>query len=866
MSPLLDPVWPWSRLWDLLLQTPPSVRALALMAAVACVPLPVLALSRIRGLFTAVAGAAALALVLVIRHLWPLAWNDGHSSTGGGVGGFFAGIGWLLLLIVLLVGPSLLAGLSIAGYAGRGRVPRGRRALIIGLRLLAFLLALVAVWRPSLARTESEQAHSLLYIVVDTSRSMGAITDEPRNQSRWEHVKDVIDKSRVPIERLVEDHQVEVRWFAFDDQLREFDPNDPGEAEGKRTDFGAMLRQLHDRREGQLPLRGLIIISDGADNGTNISALAEAARWRGLPCTIHTFACGNPRTSLQQNDVAITSISTSPSPFVPVKGKLKVKVYIDARGFENSKQPVRLYLEGDDGKDKVKASRDVVLPLTVGNEVVLECDAPARPGEYKVKVQVGPEDQERAVGEVTSHNNTIETFVTVSKEGISVLLVDRQRAFEPQFVWDALAEDPRIRVTPVWVRGGKPLAGSEASRLFSQQEQPYDVIILGDVTLAQLQSIDPKAATRIAEMVGRGAGLVVLGGLHNLGNGGWQGSPLEPLLPVDLSFREQSEARVGMVPTKDGLRLASSVLRLDTAPDLKSAWAELNKVAKLDGYTRLRLPEKRNNPTLMVLAHTDEEGGKGDPLLVAQNYSAGGAAGKGNVARVLVFGGDTTWRWKRSPKGEPLFNRFWKQMVVWLAKQEDAAGSVWVKPDARRIPVRTDLGFQVGIRGKGGGPDLRDGEYKPVVVEGPGGSTPVTIVRGATENRGTFTQTQTPGIYRIKVHGKGKDPSGGVIEGDASARVIVYDEDVEMARPAANPEFLAQLAAAGGGGEALRVERLPEFLSRLAEQPLDRGKPKLILRPDWQTRGRSPFLGVYFVVFCVVVGAEWALRRWWGLV
>jgi hypothetical protein len=96
--------------------------------------------------------------------------------------------------------------------------------------------------------------------------------------------------------------------------------------------------------------------------------------------------------------------------------------------------------------------------------------------------------------------------------------------------------------------------------------------------------------------------------------------------------------------------------------------------------------------------------------------------------------------------------------------------------------------------------------------------------------------------------------------------VIVFNEDLEMTRPAADPEFLARLAAAGGGGEALRIEELPNFLNRLAEQPADRGKPRQTLRPDWQTRGRSPFLGIFFVVFCAVVCGEWGLRRWWGLV
>ena len=62
------------------------------------------------------------------------------------------------------------------------------------------------------------------------------------------------------------------------------------------------------------------------------------------------------------------------------------------------------------------------------------------------------------------------------------------------------------------------------------------------------------------------------------------------------------------------------------------------------------------------------------------------------------------------------------------------------------------------------------------------------------------------------------------------------------------------------------MEQLADFLNRLAEQRTDQGKPKLLLRPDWRTTGRSGFLVAFFVAFCALVSAEWGLRRWWGMV
>jgi len=138
-------------------------------------------------------------------------------------------------------------------------------------------------------------------------------------------------------------------------------------------------------------------------------------------------------------------------------------------------------------------------------------------------------------------------------------------------------------------------------------------------------------------------------------------------------------------------------------------------------------------------------------------------------------------------------------------------------------------------------------------------------MRSPTQTRGVVGATRQPGVYRLTVKGEGKDPAGGVVSGESSARVILYDEDLELSRPAADPEFMKKLAAAGGG-EALRVEQLADHLSRLAEEPLDRGKPKMELRPDWRTTGRSAFLVFFFVLFSAVVSLEWGLRRRWGLV
>ncbi len=278
----------------------------------------------------------------------------------------------------------------------------------------------------------------------------------------------------------------------------------------------------------------------------------------------------------------------------------------------------------------------------------------------------------------------------------------------------------------------------------------------------------------------------------------------------------------------------------------EKAWETL---PELEGISRLR---KSNNGIETVLAESD----KNEPILIAQNYGEG---------RVLAFAGDTTNRWIVNPQKQQMHGRFWRQMVLWLAKQENAEGSVWIKPDTRRLPVHGDLGFSVGVRSRGG-VDLKDGSYSVEVVGPDGVKIPVPTARTASDDRGTFVKTDVPGEYLIRVHGKATDPSSGeVIDGEALAHFLVYDEDIEMMRRAADHDFLKKLATAGGG-DFHRVEELPAFLRRMQSENLARHKPKLLLRPDWRTTGRSSFLMIFFVLFVTSLSLEWLLRRRWGMV
>src|SRR5437588_10351836 len=272
--------------------------------------------------------------------IWP--WNKlDAAQTGGGVLGQSL---YVLLVALLVLLPLIAVGLGLGSYLIGPKTGWRRLLPVALLRLGACLLVFVAILRPSLAFDDPSDKRGLLLIAIDGSESM-SIVDELDNQSRWNYLQRLLKDNAPALNKLADDKKIDVAFYRFAGDANEVKVEELGKPDGKRTDFGTMLRTGYDSRNGQQPLLGLLVFSDGADNGTKIPALTEAARWRKHPCPIHTFALGKPTTSDRQQDIAVTGITTAPTPQVPIKAQLTTKVTIDAPGFEGKTVRVHLYLD-----------------------------------------------------------------------------------------------------------------------------------------------------------------------------------------------------------------------------------------------------------------------------------------------------------------------------------------------------------------------------------------------------------------------------------------------------------------------------------------------------------------------------------------
>jgi uncharacterized membrane protein len=765
-----------------------------------------------------------------------------------------SGVGVFGLLIAALA----LAALTVWTYSGVRQATPRRVLGVLLLRLTALLVAVAVVLRPSLAHEDDDAGMlpSKLFIFVDGSDSMN-VTDSFNNLSRFENAKRLLTAPEIAelLKRLGPEKKIEVVYLMGAEDVGPLDLSI--KPAGKRTDIGFWLHELWQRHGKETNLRGLVLLTDGADNGTRFAALEEAAKFRGT-WPIHTFALGETTTTAAHKDIAVAQVTVLPVDRVQANQKMTVKASLAAPGFEDAVVQASLWIEEADGKMKqLGPSQPVDLRRTPDKTVVFNTEAPDVQGEVKVSVKVEP-----FPGETNAANNEGSTFANITKEGVNILWVEGKLRYESALaIRTTLSKDQRFNVTyAVRLQQAKPQAAQ--GDFFDLDKRHYDVIVIGDISAERFADGQPDVFDKIRQMViQKGTGLVMLAGYETFGAGDWQNSKLAPLLPSRFSKEPQIDMRVKVRPAPAGEQYLLK-LSLDPSKNAK-LWNEI--LEPLDGMTPLGELNAAHTPYAFGVTDTGKH-----PILASIDR------GKG---RVLVFGGDTTYRaWRRSPEAVAAYELFWSQMMLWLARQEHSKGNLWVRPDTRRLDLGQNdrLGFTVNFT-KGAGKVLNPA-FEAKVVGPDKSETPVTILEEGGEHRGYFSRPVGPGEHRIVVEGKGVDDQKEPLEGKHSARFMVYDEDRESLRPGADLQFLQKLAQAGGGTSTFAEDRkLIDFLSKL--QPLEDPDRAASSRwPDWRRSPVSDSAGdqlaalwqssalLCFLAFTALLCTEWFLRRRWGMV
>jgi Putative glutamine amidotransferase len=759
--------------------------------------------------------------------------------------------------IVIIIAAVLLGLLLVR--PGHVRLSARQWTALIGLRLLVVLLTLLAMLRPTLVYTRVQPQKASLVLLVDNSRSM-QIADSLGDRSRWAAMNLLLHSAAADLAKL--DETWEVKAYGFDAATRKLDIREgklslAAAPDGDQSAIGAAVNDALDR-ETSARVLAMLLMSDGAQRAAppqDLPPQIAARRLAAEQIPLYTFTFGKAGGS-ERADLAIGDLVTNEQIFT--EAPTEVRGQLAAEGYANQTVKVQLLWESAGGMEVVDTAQ-VETGSEGGSVPVVLRHTPQSPGEYKVTLRVEPRD-----GELVTTNNKVSTFVTVRGGGINVLyLVGTKRigggpGQEQRYVRAALARSPDIVLERRLVNYAPPPVDiAEAIR-----EGKYDVLLLDDV---DIQGLSQASWQAIAERVRRGMGLAMLGGYHSFGPGGFRDSPLDETLPVNIGRAQRQNFGE---PIREDVHLAGPVRMRPAAPlglrhpimqiatgadpaapgsargqESGNSLATWQQLPPLDGANLLERGQLKRNA--QVLAEADDV--QRHPLLVV------GQTGDG---RTLAFAGDSTWRWPMAGFRDA-HRRFWRQSVLWLAKKdEETAGRIWIRLAGRRAMRGTRVEFAMGAENAQGEPI--DAARFGVIVEKPGGSkAEARPTKSGPEWAAVFRETTEPGDYKIVVTGK----DGEVVLGTAEARFLVPDQDLELDRPAAEPSVMAQLAemTKPAGGAALAAEELPDLLKRLAEKPPELKEEIIAKVTYWDT---WPF----FLVFVGLLGAEWFLRKRWGLV
>jgi hypothetical protein len=749
---------------------------------------------------------------------------------------------WLLVAVVA----ALLLAVLVAVPPDRSRVSGGKLAALVLLRLAAFLALVFCLLRPTLVSTRQARQQGTVVVLADASKSM-TVADGANGRTRWQELTAALAAARPAAAKLVESGDFDVATYVFDRDARPVaavgrDPFPLGEWRADKgsdqTAIGAAIADTARSAAGR-QIAGVIVLSDGGqhaypprDEPPQVAARTLADG--GAPLWSVTF--GQPLGAGQGRDAAVVNLSVGET--VYRKNMLEVAGRVRLEGLGDRAVVVRLLAENDAGGME-EVARTSVRAAAGGRSQPVEEPVrlswtPQALGERKLSLAV-----EKIDGEVVTGNNELSTFVEVVDGGLRVLYLEGSLRVEQRFLRRVLAASPDMQVDFRWIDSAR--RENWPVDIGRELERDFNVFLIGDLDSAAVRREDLQ---KILRRVQAGAGLGLLGGFHAFEAGGWGSSALGPAMPFepdrlarqpfDEPVRERLHVK-GPLPMLPDRRFGGVSILRQGATDEESlrVWRALPPLEGANDLGRLV-------PTAKPLAATAD----GRPLLVGREYGDG---------RVLAFAADSTWRWVMQGAGEQ-HRRYWRQLVLWLAKQDDnEQDSLWVKPGQRRVPPGSPVAFDAGLV-KSDGSAVADAALEAVAVSPTGQSRPVRIARRGETWAGNVADVSEPGDWRIVV----KATRPGAPPRERTARFTVVRQDLELANPRSNPLLMRQLAEATGGGVRL-PEELPAIFAEIAERPAAYETTQQWSFAAWDT----------WPMFLLVAGclcAEWYLRKRYGLV
>jgi hypothetical protein len=333
----------------------------------------------------------------------------------------------------------------------------------------------------------------------------------------------------------------------------------------------------------------------------------------------------------------------------------------------------------------------------------------------------------------------------------------------------------------------------------------------------------------------RGGGLIMMGGRKSFAEGGFQGTPVEKALPVELDAPGDPGFK-GKKLLRPQLTVHGRVHPITRLSPLEEEnlkiWESLPALTATNRLTRLRAGATE-------LLHGEGTAGAASQVLLAfQRYGRG---------RSLALGTDSTWHWKMQvPHDRNYLESFWRQTLRWVVSNT---------PDRVEASCEKDFlvpGEPAAIHAEVYSPEFisLNRADTTATVQSPSGRTEVVNLEWSVSEDGFYSGNYLPkerGLYTVIVAAEGD----GKEIGSSKTQFFVGDSMVEFHEPTQNRQLLEQVARDTGGKYYTleTLQKLPEDMRFIKNEASTTEELDL-----WD-------LPLNFLIIFMLLAVEWIARK-----
>lgn len=687
------------------------------------------------------------------------------------------------------------------------------------LLLMTFRISILAVllWlciNPTITTKRTRKVAQIFYFLVDTSKSM-SITDELSPPvSRIEAINSLFT-GKDGLTDYFQDKKIDWEIVSFGDTLTKNQAM-PLQAAAQKSNHLKNLEEFFEGLDRDTPVQ-IFMLSDGRSTEHADPQSIE------YPYPVSTVGLGTPH---EQTDLWIQSVD---APAVAeIEQKVELKVHI---GEQKIPAGTRISLKMEDESGAVVEEKKLVSPV---EQVQKFSFVPDKAGVEIFTFVIESKD----INELYLTNNEESTGLLVRKNFIKVMVIGSP-SWDMEFLLRSLRGIKNIK-TVVY-----NLVGSEKKDFFSiskrttvKPEEVFtelwqqDACILFDVPASLFTGEQAKTITRFVS--DKDGGMLIIGGTHSLGSGGYIQSPIAPLVPFIMNSTDfvNLETKITVPSAKKANPLISNFLQNN----------DLENLPPLEGFNLSYKPK----PSAEVFLELRLNTGTTVPLLAVMKYGAGKSA---------VFSGRGFYRWDMhagsASSGPNVLDRLIPNLIGCISSAgEDAFLHVTIPgvyfPLGEKVPV------EVVVLDRTYAP-AQNSRVSATVTSASGMKSTLEFLPVQSEPSTWKTAFLPPGSgkYHIEITGFRSANDASTIK----TNIIVHSVSEEFKFLAADWTFLKQIAHLSGGN-FYDLKQFENYTKSLKPQYITQTKKTTHLVIDY------PYILILIVTLATL---EWFIRIREGL-